>query len=88
VLVGPDGDGAVVRISNSTEGLDDARLAHGAERIAPIERAPDGPARAGLGLSIVRAACAKLGHRFTVRLERGTFYATIARSGARVPIAG
>jgi signal transduction histidine kinase len=81
VRAAADGDGARVTISNPTEGLEADDVLRCRERLWRKDRSADGSQHHfGLGLSIVEAACARLGHDFSVRLEDGVFHASIARS--------
>jgi two-component system sensor histidine kinase QseC len=76
------GAGALLCVSNPTDSLRPADLARCTERLWRAERGPHANGHHGLGLSIVQAACAKLGCTLSLRLEDGTFSATVAPSGA------
>ena len=80
VVVRADGNGARLAVSNPTELLDEESARRCTERLWRAARDRDGDRHFGLGLSIVQAACEKLGHRFDVQLERGVFHATISRN--------
>lgn len=86
VLVRPDGDGACVRVSNPTDSLNEEDVRRCADRLWRAEKRPD-DGHFGLGLAIVQAATAKLGHRFEVRSSQGVFHALILRTeGPSSPI--
>lgn len=78
VLLRRHGRGASLAVSNPTQSIDPESLARCTERLWRASRDPNDPNHFGLGLSIVQAACGKLGHRLSVRLEAGVFHATIS----------
>lgn len=81
VVLRAEADGALVIVSNPTEGLDSAAVERCTERLWRGNRQQGDSRHFGLGLSIVQAACAKLDHGFSVRLQQGVFHATISRTG-------
>lgn len=74
----PDGAGAHLCVANVAEGLDEAEVGRCTERLWRGARAQDAAHHSGLGLSIVEAACARLGHRLSVGLKGGVFSATVS----------
>ncbi len=85
VRVRRDGEGAAVRVSNRTDALDEAGVARCTDRLWRATRSPVEASHFGLGLSIVQAASAKLGHNFAVRLEHGVFHASLWKTGRDAP---
>lgn len=80
--LGRDGAGARLCISNAAPDLSAETVELCRNRLwraRPREECRD---HAGLGLSIVEAAAARIGHHLEVRLEGGLFQATISRSGS------
>jgi signal transduction histidine kinase len=80
VVARHDADGALVAVSNPT------RAPGPSDDGSDAEQAYASPsAHFGLGLSIVEAATARVGHRFAVRWSQGAFHATVWRSGEEPP---
>lgn len=79
ILLRRDGDGASLTVSNPTLSLDPESLPRCTERLWRGDPARGDATHFGLGLSIVQAACEKLGHRLLLRLESDLFQATISR---------
>ncbi|MFN0007075.1 MAG: sensor histidine kinase [Planctomycetota bacterium] len=82
VIVRRDGDGASLAVSNPTQSIDAASLPRCTERLWRADRRPGDASHFGLGLSIVQAACDKLGHRLELGLEAGVFHAAVSRTAA------
>lgn len=80
VRLAADGDGARLVVSNPSGSLDPADLARCTERLWRANPHEADGKHFGLGLSLVQAACAKLGHPLTVHLDRGMFHATVQRT--------
>ena len=87
VRLGPDGDGARVEFANPCSALEEEDVARCTRRLWSGGGSTDG-GHHGLGLSLVEAAAAKLGHRFAVELREGSFLAAIGRTGPEPPEAG
>ena len=81
----PDRDGAVVSVANPAEPMDGEEMARCRERLWRKDRRVNGVEHFGLGLSIVEAACTRLGHRLELGYENGVFHATVARAAAAPP---
>jgi signal transduction histidine kinase len=77
-----DGDGAHLSVRNPAGSLDPASVARCTERLWRKDPREGTDRHFGLGLSLVQAACAKLGHALSVSLEQGTFHATISPVGS------
>ncbi len=77
VTLSAEARSARLRISNPTESIDAQGVSRCTERLWRSSRGPGNGRHFGLGLSIVQAACARMGHVLRVELEQGTFHATV-----------
>ena len=80
VRLEPEGGGARIRVSNPTEDFEEGTLEHCTERLWRGRRSRNDGSHFGLGLSIVAAACMRLGHRLEVDHRDGCFHAVIRPS--------
>jgi two-component system sensor histidine kinase QseC len=85
VFARPDRDGALVCVSNPTRSSAAREGELAAQPAGTMLGSPNASGHFGLGLSIVEAATAKVGHRFAVRWSDGVFHATVWRSGESPP---